>query len=71
MHTFLTIFEITVSILLIIAILLQEKGVGLSSTFGGESEVYTTKRGADKFLYRGTVLLAVLFFGGAIAFVVV
>lgn len=70
MQTFLIIFEVVVSILLSISILVQEKGVGLSATFGGgdSGEVYTSRRGADRFLHRATVTLSLLFFGGAIAF---
>ncbi len=49
--------------LLIIAILLQNRGTGLSQTFGGGSDnaSYQTKRGFDKFLFRGTIVLGFLF----------
>lgn len=59
MQTFLQILLIILSILLILAILVQNKGAGLSATFGGGNEVYRTKRGADKILYLSTVILAV------------
>lgn len=49
-------------------ILLQQQGSGLSGAFGGgESEFYHTKRGAEKFLFIATIVLAVLFFGAALA----
>ncbi|MCK5084203.1 MAG: preprotein translocase subunit SecG [Candidatus Pacebacteria bacterium] len=57
--------QIIVSILLIIAILLQNRGAGLSETFGGSGNVYQTKRGFDKFLFIATVILAILFLGTA------
>jgi protein translocase SecG subunit len=46
-------------ILLIIAtvlILLQNRGVGLSSSFGGSNEVYLTRRGIEKWVVNFTVI---------------
>ncbi|OGN05195.1 MAG: preprotein translocase subunit SecG [Candidatus Yanofskybacteria bacterium RIFCSPHIGHO2_02_FULL_44_12b] len=58
----LTYAQITISVLLIVSILLQQKGsAGLSSTFGGSSMEYSTKRGAEKVLFYATIVLAVLF----------
>lgn len=67
MQTTLNIIQIIVSIFLIAAILLQQKGVGLGAAFGGSSNIYSTKRGVDKILFRITIVLAVLFFATAIA----
>lgn len=64
--TLLTVLQVMVSILLITAILLQQKGAGLGGVFGGTGNVYSTKRGVDKILFRATILLAVLFFGIAL-----
>ncbi|OGF51492.1 preprotein translocase subunit SecG [Candidatus Giovannonibacteria bacterium RIFCSPHIGHO2_01_FULL_43_100] len=47
--------------LLVIAILFQQKGSGLSSAFGGEGNIYTTKRGLEKILFRITIVLGILF----------
>jgi len=64
----LTYAHITVSALLIVAILLQQKGAGgLSSTFGGGMMEYSTKRGAEKVIFYATVVLAVLFLGISVA----
>jgi len=57
----LNIIQIIVSILLIIVILVQNRGTGLSSAFGGESNIYRTKRGLEKSLHILTIILAVLF----------
>ncbi len=59
----LSIAQIIVSILLIVGILLQSRGGGLSSMFGGGGggDSYRTKRGAEKFIFRTTIVLAVLF----------
>ena len=46
----LTYAQIGLSLLLIAAILLQQRGTGLSSTFGGGSLEYSTKRGAEKII---------------------
>jgi preprotein translocase subunit SecG len=57
----LAIGQILVSIALIIAILLQARGVGLSGTFGGDSAVYRSRRGVERRLWQFTILLLVLF----------
>lgn len=61
----LGIVQMIISVLLIISILLQNKGGGLSETFGGSGNVYQTKRGFDKFLFVATIILAILFLGTA------
>ena len=69
MDKILNIAQIAVSILLIIAILLQNKGAGLSDTFGGGGgggETYHSKRGFEKFLSRATIVLAVAFLAIAV-----
>jgi preprotein translocase subunit SecG len=57
--------QIIISVLLIVSILLQNRGAGLSETFGGSGNVYQTKRGFDKFLFATTIILAILFLGTA------
>lgn len=62
--TILTIAHIIVAILLMIVVLAQSKGAGLSQTFGGGSAGAThVKRGPEKFMYYTTIVLAVLFVG--------
>jgi len=63
MKTVLNIAQLVVAILLIIVILVQQRGSGLGGVFGGEGNVYRTKRGAEKALFTSTVVLAVLFLG--------
>jgi preprotein translocase subunit SecG len=57
----LAIGQILVSIALIIAILLQARGVGLSGTFGGDSAVYRSRRGVERRLWQFTIVLMILF----------
>ncbi len=62
MNNALTIIQIVVSALLVIAILLQQKGSGLGSAFGGDSgNIYSTRRGVEKILFYATIFLAVIF----------
>ena len=63
----LTYIQITISVLLIVSILLQQRGGGLSSTFGGGMMEYSTKRGAEKILFYATIVLAILFLGISVA----
>ena len=53
--------QIAVSALLVVAILLQQKGVGLGSAFGGSGQIYRSKRGLEKSLFIGTIILTALF----------
>ena len=46
---------------LMIAILLQARGSGLSATFGGDSSVYRSRRGIERRLWQFTIVLAVMF----------
>lgn len=55
------IFQIFLSIILIILILMQAKGTGLGSTFGGESGFYRTRRGVEKMLFYLTMVVIGLF----------
>ncbi len=49
------------AVLMIITILLQQRGASLGAGFGGSSELYTTRRGLDKNLFEVTIVLAVVF----------
>lgn len=52
---------IVISILITISVLLQNQSSGIGMAFGGESGFYRTKRGVEKFLFVGTIVLAVCF----------
>ncbi len=58
---FLGILEIIVAVFLIIVILLQMQGSGLSGAFGGGGEFYRSKRSVEKLLIWMTIILASLF----------
>jgi preprotein translocase subunit SecG len=61
MNNAFLIFEIILGVLLVVLIVLQSKGTGLGSTFGGDMGFYGTKRGAEKILFILTMVIATLF----------
>lgn len=63
--------QLIASIFLIITILLQQRGTGLSGAFGGEGNVYRTKRGVEKILFYATIVFAVFFFGSSLASLII
>ena len=62
----LNIIQIIVSIILIAVILLQQRGTGLGAAFGGEGNIYRTKRGLEKSLHIVTIILVVIFLATAV-----
>lgn len=57
----LQIITVGSAILMILAILLQQRGASLGAGFGSSGELYTTRRGLDKNLFEVTIILAVVF----------
>ncbi|MCI0584741.1 MAG: preprotein translocase subunit SecG [Chloroflexi bacterium] len=53
--------QLIVSFALVLAILLQARGAGLSGAFGGDSAVYRSRRGIERRLWQFTIILIVLF----------
>lgn len=62
MRLAITILQLVISLLLIAAILVQAKGTGLGSAWGGTGEFYQSKRGVEKIIFNSTIFLVVLFF---------
>jgi preprotein translocase subunit SecG len=61
-HALLPGIQVILSVLLIGAILLQQRGAGLGGAFGDSSQgTYYTRRGAELFLFRASIALAILF----------
>lgn len=63
------IAHVVIGILLIVSILVQDKGTGLSATFGGGGGFYASQRGAAKVIHNITIVLSVLFFLSALLYV--
>jgi preprotein translocase subunit SecG len=61
MKTTLSILQIIISVALVVVILLQVKGGGLGGIFGQSDSVFRTKRGIERYLFIGTIVLVVVF----------
>jgi preprotein translocase subunit SecG len=56
--------QVALAVIMSVAILMQQSSAGLGGAFGGGdnwSAAYHTRRGLEKFLFNGTIVLAVLF----------
>jgi preprotein translocase subunit SecG len=60
-NTLILAVQVIISILLIASILLQQRGVGLGGAFGGEGNVYRTRRGVERSLFYATIILGIAF----------
>jgi protein translocase SecG subunit len=61
MHNAILVIEIVLGIALVALVVMQSKGTGLGSTFGGDMGFYGTKRGAEKVLFVLTIIVSSLF----------
>lgn len=61
MKTVLLVVHILVTLTLVTLILLQNSKGGLSSGLGA-GEMYRSRRGAEKIVFTGTIVTAVIFF---------
>jgi len=62
MNTILPIAQSIIAILLIIFILVQQRGTALGSAFGGEGGgFYSTRRGIQKKIFWATIIFGALF----------
>lgn len=62
--TILPYIQIVISVLLIAGVLLQYSAAGVGGALGGSDSFeagYHTRRGFEKFLFNGTIVLAILF----------
>lgn len=62
MNKLVTVLQIIFGILLTALILIQPQGTGLGSAWGGDSQSYHTKRGAEKIIFSLTIFVAIAFF---------
>ena len=61
MQTALNVIQIIVCVALVLVITLQVKGGGLGGIFGQADTVYRTKRGLERRLFQGTIVLVIIF----------
>jgi len=62
MKGILLILQIVICLVLIVLILMQSRGGGLGTAFGGSGVMYRSKRGVEKLFTYFTIILAALFF---------
>ncbi len=62
MKNLLLIINILLSIVIVVFILIQGKGAGLGSAWGGGGEMFTTRRGIEKVILWATTIAIVIFF---------
>lgn len=61
MKEYLPLIQIVVSVILIILILLQQRGTALGSALGQEGGFYGTLRGVEKKIFFATIVCGTLF----------
>ncbi len=70
LRALLPYIQMLLSVLLIAAVLLQQSSAGLGGAFGESNNFgtgYHTRRGFEKFLFNGTIILSILFALSALA----
>lgn len=61
MKAVISLIQIILGVLLVLVIIIQQKGSGIGAVFGGDLGFYRTKRGAEKLLFYATIILAIAF----------
>lgn len=61
MNQYLPLAQVVIAVLLIVLILLQQRGTALGSAFGQEGGFYATRRGIQKKIFIATVVSGALF----------
>lgn len=69
--TVLNIAQIVLAGLLTASVLLQARGTGLGAAFGGEGNIFRTKRGVEKILFYATIVISALFFAVSLANIII
>lgn len=67
----LQIATIVSGILMMILVLLQQRGASLGAGFGASGELFTTRRGVEKSVFNATIFFAVIFVVSIILMLVV
>jgi len=61
MKNFLLILNIIFSVLIVVFILIQGRGAGLGSAWGGGGEMFQTRRGMEKIILWLTTIFITIF----------
>lgn len=61
MKTLFSAITVISGALMVLTILIQNRGQSLGASFGGDSNFYRSKRGAERVIFNATIVLAVIF----------
>lgn len=61
MKSLFNVFTVVSAVLMILTILLQNRGQSLGASFGGDSGFYRSKRGAEAVIFNATIVLGIIF----------
>ena len=61
MRNLFNIITVIAGALMILFILIQNRGQSLGVSFGGDSSYYRSKRGAEAVIFNATIIAAVIF----------
>jgi len=67
MSPIILIVNIVLCVFIVLFILLQGRGAGLGSAWGGGGETFQTRRGVELIVMRMTVVFIILFFAVSVA----
>ncbi|MFH1820660.1 MAG: preprotein translocase subunit SecG [Candidatus Nealsonbacteria bacterium] len=67
MNNIILIAQLTTAVLLIVLILIQQRGTALGSAFGQGSSFYGTLRGVQKKIFWATVVTGIIFIALSVA----
>lgn len=70
MKTTILIIQMVSALFLIVCVLMQNRGTGIGTAFGGDGNIYRTKRGVEKGLFIMTILLSALFIASSLMAVI-
>jgi protein translocase SecG subunit len=61
LKTIFNLITVISAILMIIAILVQNRGQSLGVSFGGDNSSYRSKRGSELVVFNATIVLGIIF----------
>lgn len=61
MRNLFNIITVISAILLMLFVLIQSRGQSLGATFGGDTNFYRSRRGAEAVIFNATVVFAIMF----------
>jgi len=61
MRNMFNVITIISAVMLMLFILIQSRGQSLGATFGGDTNFYRSRRGAEAVIFNATIVFAVLF----------